>query len=196
MKDDLTKEQSDNILQALDNALEKGPWQETNFLRAIGKKLQGIRDNYAGYLQQANEKKSEETSKHASVRAVQKDEREVFMVLYSSSGANLVAWERLLANLPAQMISRPIYGNEKEAQAIIKTKTTPINEAYVSIIVKENDVLPVHADKQSEDKLGTKLLSLKDNSLKVANIRQFIHSSGVYWYHRGHLIKKNSADKA
>jgi len=189
MKDELSENQTDAILKALDSAIEQGPWEESNFLRVIGKNLREIRDNFTNQLSSPGHEKSKVADHLANRMALRSGQQEIFIALYSSDGSNIVSWERILGNLPKQMISRPIYANEKDVQDIIKTKENKINEAYVSIYVSPTAILPMSVDKTPLDKLGKALLSIKDKSLSLENINLFVHQSGNYKYSHGRLNK-------
>jgi len=189
MKDKLTEKQTADILKALDEAIEQGPWEESNFLRVIGKNLREIREDYIKHIESNQIKKNVEhfdEKRFSSLSGYQ----EIYVSLYSSEGANLQAWERILINLPRQMISRPIYANENDVIQLIKSKVNKANEAYVAIYIKANDILQIPADKTPIDKLGKPLLVLKDRSLTVDNISRFIHFSGDFIFSRNRLIKK------
>ena len=58
MKDELSEQQTDAILKALDDAIEHGPWDKSNFLRVIGKNLREIRDGFANQLYAPGQDKS------------------------------------------------------------------------------------------------------------------------------------------
>lgn len=195
MKDELTEQQTKAILKALDDAIQTGPWDESSFLRVIGKNLREIRENFANQLtgSQASEKTIAEYNL-ANRRVFREDQQEIFIALYSSEGNTLQAWERILANLPRQIISRPIYANEEAVKYLIKSKENKINEAYVAIYINQSDILTVPQDKIPLDKFGKPLLSLKDRSVNLENIVRFVHMSGVYNYMRGRLIKKAETD--
>ena len=110
MTQNMTEEQTQAILKALDDAIETGPWEESNFLRVIGKNLKEIRGNFADHI--ANEEKTSLSSTRARIAQNQESgQKKVYVSLYSFEGNNLQSWERILANLPLQMISRPIYEN-------------------------------------------------------------------------------------
>lgn len=196
MKDELTEQQAQAILKALDETIATGPWEESNFLRVIGKNLREIRDNFAKQLGDdvRGQEKSKTESNLANRIALRAGQQEVFIALYSTEGHNIQAWERILANLPRQMISRPIYADEKDVQYSIKAKENKVNEAYVAIYIDQNDLLTVPADKVPMDKHGRPLLSLKDRSIHLENIIRFVHLSGVYRYSKGRLVKNSHAD--
>jgi intracellular multiplication protein IcmQ len=189
MKDKLSDEQNDAILKALNDAIENGPWEKSNFLKIIGKSLVEIRDDFLKQLG-ASSQSQLKTESHLSNRiALRSGQQEVYISLYSSDGANLQSWERIVTNLPKQMISRPIYADEDDVKAIIKTKENKQNDAYVAIYINQSDILSLSPDKSSVDKLGKVLLSLKGNSLNLDNISRFVHLSGVYRYALGRLGK-------
>lgn len=190
MKDELTEQQTLAILKALEEAIETGPWEESNFLRVIGKNLREIRDDFVEQLggsQGADKVKAESIDRAEPPPGRQ----EVFIALYSSEGNNLQAWERILQNLPRQIISRPIYAEEEAVKSLIKSKENKINEAYVGIFINQTDVLSVAQDKIPLDKFGKPLLSLKDRTLNLEYVTRFVHYSGIYSYVRGRLIKKD-----
>ena len=195
MKDQLTDEQVNTMLQALDEALESGPWDKTNFLRVIGKNLREIRDNFANHAGKGKTLGNFEKIKaFKPQREPRIGEIEIFISLYSTEGNSIQAWERILANLPRHIISRPIYNNEEAVRSFIKSKENKTYEAYVSIYINEADILPIPAEKTPVDKFGKPLLTLKHRSLSVENINRFEHLSGSYDYIKGRLVKKSSTD--
>jgi intracellular multiplication protein IcmQ len=192
MKETLTESQVRGILQSIEDALEKGPWDESNFLRAIGKNIKDIRDNLAKEIE-----KTYSSSANASSKSSKKEqqifhgesEKEVFISLYSADGLHIHTWERILINLPRQIVSRPIYDEEDDVRAFIKSKENKFNEAYVGIYIDVNDILKLSAEKIAIDKFGKPLMALKDRAINLENITRFVHVSGSYTYSKGHLHK-------
>ncbi len=190
MKNELTDQQIAAILKVLDEAIEQGPWDASNFLKVIGKNLREARDQFSNQSNVLEQVKSKIEMHLAKQLASQKsNKREIFVSLYSAHGTDLQSWERIIINLPKQMISRPIYDNEEDVKALIKTKENKMNEAYVSMYVGQHDVLLLSEDKTPVDKLGKPLLTLKDKSLCLDNINHFVHQSGIYYYDQGRLVK-------
>lgn len=189
MKEQLTDEQSAEILKALNQAIEEGPWDKSNFLRMIGKNLSTIRDDFLAYLGARSEHELKVESQLANKMALRSNQQEIFISLYSFDGTNLQSWERIVANLPKQSISRPIYSNEEDVNETIKLKENKNNEAYVAIYVDKNAFLALPPDKVLKDKWGRELITLKDNSLNLDNLTRFVHISGTYQFNKGHLIK-------
>jgi intracellular multiplication protein IcmQ len=195
MKDELSEQQTDAILKALDDAIKKGPWEESNFLKVIGKNLREIREGFANQLNAHGAEKSKITSHLANRIAVRSGQQEIFVALYSSDGGNIQSWERILMNLPKQMISRPIYADEEDVKALIRTKENKANEAYVSMYISQSDILAMPADRTPVDKLGKPHLTLKDKSLSLDNINRFVHKSGTYQLSQGRLVKNPVAEE-
>lgn len=189
MKEELSKEQKDAILKALDETIEKDIWGESNFLKAIGKKLSDIRQVFFDKSNGPLPDEARKTLNLAQRVAMRSGQQEIFISLYSSDGNNLLAWERILMNLPKQMIARPIYASEEDVKSIIKTKLNKVNEAYVSMYINQSDILVLPPDKIHMDKLQKPLLTLKDQSLILENINCFVHTSGIYQYVQGRLVR-------
>ena len=189
MNERLTDEQNAEILKALNKAIEEGPWDNSNFLRIIGKNLASVRDNYLAQLGASTPAQLRAESHLANQMALRSNQQEIYISLYSFDGSNFQNWERIVSNLPNQMISRPIYTEEDHVKEILKLKENKINEAYVAIYINKEDVLPLHPDKILKDKLGNSLLSIKDRTLFLDNISRFVHVTGTYQFTKGHLIK-------
>ncbi|MCW8398710.1 Dot/Icm secretion system protein IcmQ [Legionella sp. PATHC038] len=190
-KEKFTKEHNDAILKALDYAIQNGPWDKSNFLRSIGNRLVGIRDNFSKKINARSQAQIQSDTNLANRLALRGNQQEVFISLYTSDGSNLQSWERIIFNLPRQMISRPIYEQEDQVKALIKSKENKQNEAYVGIYINKTDIIPLAPDKILYDRLGSPLLTLKDRSLDLENITQFVHISGIYKYSRGRLTKES-----
>lgn len=181
------------FLEALDRAIASGSWDETNFVLIIGKKLKEMRDNLAEDIKVVENDSEFTPDQLAKNLAMKESLQEVFISLYTLDGVKLSSWEQIIVNLRRQMISRPIYATEDEVVAIIKTKEKKINEAYVSIFVKEEDILRLKPDKIQVDKLGQPMLVLKDNSISLDCINYFAHLTGKYRYSRGRLFKMETS---
>lgn len=194
MTDKLTDEQTQAILKVLDESIATGPWEASNFLRVIGKNLREIREKFASNLSEPEDlERMKIATNLARTQALEENHQEIFISLYSVDGSNLQSWERILANLPRQIISRPIYPNEAGVKNLIKVKENKVNEAYVSIYINRADILQVAGDKIPLDKFGKPLLSIKDRALNMDHVNRFVHLSGTYDYIKGRLIKNDAA---
>ena len=193
MKKNVSEEQSNAILKALDEAIENGPWQDSSFLRVIGKNLQQIRDKFANEMDLVKQEKDKKANLEANP-AARTGQQEVFVSLYTSNGAVIQNWERVIANLPQQIISRPIYADEADITNLIRSKENRNNEGYVAIYIQQSDILPLPPDKIPKDRFEKPLITIKNKAITLANISRFVHSSGVYTLENGRLVKKSSAE--
>lgn len=190
MKNLLSPETTQEVLDALNEAISEGPWEQSNFLRAIGKNLNDMRDEISANVSGGSPaQKAVMDSNIASQIALRKEQLEVFVALYTSDGKTLSSWERLIANLPRQIVSRPIYMDEDALKSFIRSKENIQNEAYVSVYINQQDVLSLGPDRTPKDKLGKSLLTLKDNAVVLDNVNRFVHVSGIYQYRQGRLVK-------
>lgn len=186
-----TEEQSAAVLAALDEALAQGEWAASSFLVQIGKKLKQLRDDFAKAQTdddpnlQNTSINSEKMTTHQRAEMVK-----VFIALYAFNGGILQSWERVIANLPTQVISRPVYAVEDDLIANFRAKTKSVNDAYVSVYINPTDILERSTEKSSVDKLGKPLLSIKNNAVQLSNLSEFKHQSGTYSYVKGHLVRK------
>lgn len=189
MNDKLSDEQNNAILNALNDAIAQGPWQQSAFLKVIGKNLLEIREDFLNQLGASGHAQLKAESHLANRIALRSGQQEIYVSIYSMDGSNLQSWEKIIANLPRQMISRPIYADEEDVKAALKTKENKQNEGYVAIYINQSDILSLGPDKLSLDKQGRPLLSLKDKTLYVDNISRFVHISGIYQLAKGRLVK-------
>lgn len=189
MKDQLTDEQIDAVLKSLNEAITTGPWDKSNFLKAVGKNITQIRDDFLKKI--GRDPAAEQASIEAASKAWQQGEQqEVYISLYSANGSDLANWERIIINLPRQSISRPIYALEEDLVNVIRHKDNKVNEGYVAIRIKKTNILELGQDKTSYDKFGKELLNLKDKTILLENITRFVHSSGVYHLEKNRLVKE------
>ena len=186
MNDKLDK--AKKMLESLNNALAAGPWNENKYILILGKKIKELRDEFSTLITNYESGETGAPEYLAHRAHLNANLKLVYIGLYSSEGVNIVVWQRIVANLQRQIVSRPVYTNEVDIQKMIKTKEKKINEAYVSIYVQPEDILDLPTDKLPVDKLGKPMLVLKDNAINLENIDLFYHFSSKYRYSRGQLI--------
>lgn len=191
MRDQLTDEQNEAILKILNETIDSGPWDKSSFLGVIGKNLNQIRDAFLTEIGTPTQAQQRAESGLASKAARQAGLKEIYISLYSSTGNDIFSWERIIASLPRQVISRPVYSEEQDVKNAIRSKENTLNEAYVAILINPDDILELPADKIAKDRHGKTLLSLKDRSINIDNINRFIHQNTTYKYEKGHLKKTN-----
>lgn len=191
MKENMTEEQSKVILKSLDDAIEKGPWEESTYLRVIGKNLKKIRDEFYSEITSVLGDTSKTDASLKNRVAMRSGQQEVYISLYASNGESLASWERIVLNLPRQIISRPIYADEEDVRHLIRMKENKLNEGYVAVFIDVDAILSVSSDKIQKDRYGKPLLSLKDKVINLDNISRFVHQTGTYQYIKGRFVKKS-----
>lgn len=185
--DDETKANLE-ILKALNEAIEKGPWEHNLFFRGIGKKLKDARDRFQRELGLDELLKSQERSAE-DVAVADLNFTEVYISLYQSEGANMQKWASVVGSLVGHSISRPVYKNEDDIQSAIRAKEYKLNDGYVAARVRNNLILKPYGDKQPLDRFGRELLILREDAVQLENILYFVHVSGRYMFDKGTLTK-------
>jgi len=173
------------ILKSLDEALEKGPWESSLFLKGIGKKLKDIRDKFKEEmgLEEAN-------ASHLAQLTPEVQLIEVYISLYQSEGNNIRKWHSVVATLVGHSVSRPVYKNEQDIVNALKAKDYKINDAYVVVKVKPEHILLPTTDRPHVDREGRELLTLREGAIKLENIVRFVHISGEYKLIQNALVKQ------
>lgn len=184
--DDETKANLD-ILKALNEAIEKGPWEHNLFFRGIGKKLRDARDRFQRELGLERLLKVEETEE--AVDEVDQQFVEVYISLYQSEGANMQKWASVIGTLAGHSVSRPVYKKEEDIQTAIRAKEYKLNDGYVAVRVKTDCILKPYGDKPPLDRFGRELLVLREDAVQLSNVLYFVHQSGRYTFERGVLVK-------
>ncbi len=177
------------LIRALDQMIADGNWEGGLFFQAAGKKLRALSEELKAELQLTE---AEQPSATAIIDYVKQKSGliEIYISVYCTEGRNIKKWEIVLANLPRQVVSRPIYKREKDIKETIHTKENPVNDAYVVAYVTDMDILkPSFRDKAIVDRFGHELLRLKDNALKPENITKLVHLTGEYTYRKNILAK-------
>lgn len=193
------------LLQAIDDTIETGPWDKSVFLGAIGKKLKEIRFNFKNrlrFLDPGFEETEEpvvtaDTSTPiASIAPLLPSEgyMEAFVSLYSADGTNIQKWEKILLALDKQIVTRPVYSTEREVKTLIRSKPNRKNDAYATFFLDKLDIIPPRDGKAPLDRLGNPLLILKDTALKLTNITCFCHESGIYSFKNHTLTRTGDMD--
>lgn len=184
-----------DVLRVLDDTIEQGPWNKSTFLGAVGKKLKDIRFGFKNRLRFLDPSFEEAItsvkieSPIAAPPTKTDNQIEAFVSLYNADGGNLEKWEKILYALGRQIVTRPVYGTEKEIRAVMRAKAFVRNDAYAAFYVDKEDIIPPRDGKPPVDRLGNVLLILKDTALKNENITRFCHESGSYLFKNNTLTR-------
>ncbi len=177
------------LLQAIDDAIAQGHWQDGLFFEVSGKNIRELRDKLARELDLGDAIELETTGA-VSGRAAEKDEVLVYVGLHLAAGQHLTQWQTALSAIGQHSVGRPIYRNEKDVKAYLDAKPDKNRDTYVAVYIHENDILKSrNGGWYAEDRLGHELLLVKDNTIKPENIYKFVHGSGEYIFKNNELVK-------
>ena len=184
------------LLQALDDTLAVGSWDETLLLRTIGNKLRALREKYKHGLEFEKSNNHVESKKDVAMRVAERaGQTEVFVSLYNVKGADLTKWSKCLQTLSSTVLTRPVYGKEHDVKARMRAKIHDSNEAYAVIYVDKKAILePEGKDDIMQDRLGHPLLSIKEGAITAEKITRFVHVSGQYTFENGKLVRQNKTN--
>lgn len=124
------------------------------------------------------------------VKRLADDEVMVHVYLYHSKGHDLRSWERMLLRgaLEELGVNRPVYEHRYQAEKFLDACTNKHNHAYVSVIVKANEL--IHTDRLV-DSLGQPVTRLIGGSVNEDKIVDFVNYDTEYFRDQhGRLIKK------
>lgn len=188
MTDELTPDETKEILEALNSALDKGPWKKSIFLRSIGKKLEGIREEFkSGLIDEVDFLANADLAKQTKTnKAIDK----VYISLYNAEGKNIEKWATIIGALLLQNLSRPTYQREEDVKNAIKIKGGKNTDGYVVIEVADKDIVKLPEKKAPKDRQGILLLTLKQGAIKPENIKTFHHDGESYVFDDGKLTKQ------
>jgi len=176
-----------DILKALDGAIDKGPWEHNLFFKGIGKKLRDARDKFKEELGLDELTADLLTQNHS--KQIDNQTTEVYISLYQAEGSSISKWTTVVNSLAGYNLTRPVYRNETDIQAAIRSKEQQQNDAYVAVRVRNIDIMKPALDMQPTDKLGHELLILREGAVHLENISRFVHKTGQYQF-RNKLLSK------
>ncbi len=177
------------VLKALNKAIEAGPWEHSLFFQGIGKKLRDLRDRFQ---QELGLDELATAAKASSANADQGKYIQVYISLYQAEGANLQKWGMVVNSLAGHNLTRPVYKNEEDIQSMIRAKNYKVNDAYIAVRVRVEDLYQTPGDAPLVDRFGRELLMLKENVLRLENIAYFVHLSGHYLLNDGILVRQGN----
>jgi Dot/Icm secretion system protein IcmQ len=187
---DQLKKINEQLINILRELLATGNWEASLFLRTAHKKLQDLCDEAVAT---ANQLHAVDQPKSLISHQTRVDQGYflVYVSIYQSDPYNLRKWENTLKNIKEYSIARPIYRSEEHIQEAIRSKKGAVNEGYVSVYIKKNDIIPPYPGKLLEDRFGHELLTIRDNALKMENIVEFVHHGKRFELIEGKLSLKS-----
>lgn len=168
--------------------------------KKLRKKL-GIGDRYKAvssrleallqYVHQAVSPPKQEVTLDRASPALADGQQYVFIHLFNAKGKILSRWEMMLSprNLFEYSVNRPIYEEQKQVEAYIRSRPNDDEHAFLVMKVAQTDILRGVASANNVDSLGQPLLKLKEGALKEQDLVYFFHKTTCYIFTRGHLMQ-------
>lgn len=172
-------ELSKRLWVILDEVLTTGDWQSSSFLKTAAIQLRDLQEkcNKLSLSSGGNKAATEviNVDKDTTRRAIVPGYARVFILLYQVDGANLQSWYRTIRTLAEHSITHQIYKEENHVKEAIRAKITDQDRnGYAVVDIKEENLL---SGEQPLDQFGHALCVLKDSSVKLENIIEFVHNN-------------------
>ncbi len=180
------------IIDAVDQVLATGDWEDSQFIRNTIKPLKEIRDQA---LELRESFSDAGTYKKVAAPEVAENSVKLYVLLYQSVGHDMKKWVDQLSSLGSHMIGRPVYQREEDAVSVIRTKLSQTSEAYVVVAVDQSKIISQEYGKPRKDKLGNELISLLPGAVSAENILEFIHQGKRYHFSDHQLVLMEGEDK-
>jgi intracellular multiplication protein IcmQ len=178
----------DKLIAAIDKALEEGRWESSLFFKNIRKQLQKLRD----FVKQELADDQSVNSLEDAMNLLEIERRKagyelVYIAIYQTDGEFLEKWVNPIKTLTGHSVSRPVYQAEEHVSELIRAKRSR-NDAYIAVWVKPTDIM--NRQNVVKDRLGHPVLTLKDGSVKLENIVEFIHDNRRFMFKENELVVK------
>lgn len=177
-------EMKNQLLEALNEVMEKGQWHSSLFLRNILKQLQELHMQVTHEFTEVDEEEREEAiTNNLQQRQALAEEREgyqrAYITLYQAYSDQLDRWFTAIKMLDKYSASRAAYHSVQDVENMIRQKQSKC-DAYVIVWVKETDILPVGEAGVLKDRWGYELMTLKEGSFSLKNVIEFVHDGKHY----------------
>jgi intracellular multiplication protein IcmQ len=186
------KEQNKKLLQLMRNAVQQDNEMRQKF--QVGDKFRFIRDRLNALLARMEEGISAlEKEDEQKVIHIADDEMVVYVYLYNAQGLAFQTWQKMLnpSVFYEYSVNRPIYADLSFVEAFVRSKTNKMQHAYLTIVIKKQDVITTQGAEIQKDALGNPLIKVKEGSLHFIKMVAFTHNSIHYIVNdRGEVIKK------
>ncbi len=170
------QEARDILVNALDKVINKDGWDSSLFFRNTLKRLLELREYVITELSPPQEQILEDIAAMDGALKQEQGYKKVYIEIYQAQGDRLEGWINAVKKLGDYYVSRPAYQVEDHVRELITSKRSR-NDAYVAVWIHQENILSM--DKM-RDRLGHELLSLREGSIKVENIIEFVHDKNRY----------------
>lgn len=186
------KEKKTKLLNLMQEALQHD--QALREQLQMGDKFRFIRDRLSALMVRAEEhlKVNETEEEQVAAGAVQ-DEELVYVHLFNAQGMDLKTWQKMLSPsvFYEYSVNRPIYRDKSHIDAFIRSKPNKAQHGYLTVAVKKEKIITDVKGEPAKDPIGHPLIKVKEGSLEVKRLINFMHNEHEYVLNAdGVMVKK------
>lgn len=175
MSSDENKKKIKSIIAVLQDLYSNKNWNASLPLKVLKKRVGA----YIAQLEHEAENNAPSYSQSKHIETVLPvGYLKIYIMLHQNSGENLKSWNSCLLSLTSSVLGRAVYASEHEAVKALSYKEDKAKDGYAELWVPEDVIIKLPAEKSLFDRDGQKILSLKQKSIKVENIKYFFHALG------------------
>jgi hypothetical protein len=168
------------VKEVIDGVLATGDWEHSLFLKTSAAKLRQLCVDAERLSHLDEQNLNVVVDKSFDRRTVPPGYSQVFILLYQVDDTNLQSWCRTIKTLTEHSITRPAYKDEAYAEEFIRSKVSGIERnGYAVVNVKSDDFYEEEAS--PVDACGHQLFVLKENSIKIENIVEFVQANKKHY---------------
>lgn len=163
----------------------------------IGEKFRFIRTQLHDLLDQIEKHTQviEAEEQKAAGGEMVSDETKVYVYLYNANGAVFTSWLNMLTPklFYEYSVNRPIYAEQSQVESLIRAKTNKMQHAYLTVIMKQADIVVVEPEAIKKDVSGNPMIKVREGSLSFDRFVAFMHNGVEYVLNtEGKLVKKEA----
>lgn len=175
------KEQREKLLQLVRAAVTQD--KELREKYQVGDKFRFIRDRLHALLARVEESLDTlQKQTEQKTDQILDDEMVVYVYLFNAHGLAFQTWLNMLnpSVFYEYSVNRPIYTEKSFVDSFIRSKTTLTQHAYLTIVIKKQDVIHDTELDASKDAIGNPIVKVKEGSLHVEKLISFTHNGHEY----------------
>lgn len=185
-----SSEVKNRLLGTIDKVIGNGQWETSLFFRNILKRLLGLRASIIDQLGEDAEDASSSSQSELSAIEHKEGYQRIYVAIYQADGTHLNRWINVIKSLCERCMSRPVYSTEEEVAEMIRAKGSR-SDAYIVAWIRPTDIVASYNGIVLKDRFGHELLTLKDGSIKLDNITEFVHEKKRYCFNSDRLVLRS-----
>lgn len=183
------------VMDALEEAIQKGPWEKSAFLKATRERLNQLKVFFDENLKLSHGyMMSHATFKHIKGDINRAGQLKVYVSLYNTEGSNMEKWSKIIQDLAGKVVTRAVYRIEEDIRSYMKIRPNQMNEAYIILYINPTELVN-NGEETMHDKDGREIVLLRDGAIQMENVDKFIHMGQSYALKYNRLVPINAASE-